>query len=214
MRVMNDAVTARRRRGRPPKRIDDRFDTREMLVRCGVEVLTESGFSATGIDVILRRVGVPKGSFYHYFESKEAFGRAVIAAYADYFARKLDRVLGDESRPPLERIAAFVEGAALGMARFEFRRGCLVGNLGQEMANLPVAYRAQLEGVLQDWEARVTRCLEAAQLAGQIDEGVDCARMAAFFWTGWEGAVLRAKLVRSTMPLHVFSEGFFKALAS
>lgn len=176
-------------------------------------VLTETGFSATGIDAILRQVGVPKGSFYHYFDSKEAFGSAVIAAYAEYFARKLDRVLCDQNREPLDRIAVFVDSAAQGMARFDFRRGCLVGNLGQEMASLPAAFRTQLEAVLQDWEARMTRCLKAAQQAGQIAADIDCARMAAFFWTGWEGAVLRAKLVRSATPLHVFGEGFFKALA-
>ena len=210
---MNTNIPAPRRRGRPPKRIDDRFDTRELLLRCGMAVLTETGFSATGIEAILRQAGVPKGSFYHYFDSKEAFGSAVITTYADYFARKLDHFLGDETRPPLERIAAFVDSAAQGMERFDFRRGCLVGNLGQEMASLPLAFRAQLERVLQDWEARMTRCLQAAQQAGQIGADVDCARMAAFFWTGWEGAVLRAKLVCSSAPLHVFRDGFFQALA-
>lgn len=184
-----------------------------MLVRCGVAMLTETGFSATGIDTILRQASVPKGSFYHYFDSKEAFGREVISSYAEYFARKLDRVLCDEARAPLARILAFVDNAAQGMARFDFRRGCLVGNLGQELMNLPAAFRAQLEDVLQDWEARMTRCLQAAQQAGQIDADVDCARMAAFFWTGWEGAVLRAKLVSSPAPLHIFLEGFLKALA-
>ena len=54
--------------------------------------------------------------------------------YAGYFARKLDRCLLDASRQPLARIAAFVEEAKAGMQRFEYRRGCLVGNLG------PVSY--------------------------------------------------------------------------
>ncbi|MCB1960284.1 MAG: TetR/AcrR family transcriptional regulator [Rhodocyclaceae bacterium] len=209
---MNDMTTPVRRRGRPPKRFDDQFDTRQALVRCGMAVLTEKGFSATGIDSVLRQVGVPKGSFYHYFDSKEAFGREVIAAYADYFARKIDAALDDTSRPPLARLQAFVDDAAAGMARFDFRRGCLIGNLGQEMASLPEAYRAQLEAVFADWERRVARCLAAAQAAGEIGAGVDCARMAAFFWTGWEGAVLRAKLVRAATPLHLFADEFIKAL--
>lgn len=59
-----------RRRGRPPRQRDGLTDARELLMRAGLEVLTEKGFSATGIEEILSRVGVPKGSFYHYFDSK------------------------------------------------------------------------------------------------------------------------------------------------
>ncbi len=105
-----------RRRGRPPRQREDLADTRELLLRAGLEVLTEKGFSATGIDEILGRAGVPKGSFYHYFASKEAFGLALIERYGEFFARKLDRHLGNRGLPPLERLQAFVDDARAGMA--------------------------------------------------------------------------------------------------
>ncbi len=201
-----------RRRGRPPKRPEHSLETRELLLRAGLEVLTEKGFSSTGIDEILKRVGVPKGSFYHYFDSKEAFGAALIERYARYFAYKLERHFGDSSKQPLARLWAFVEDARTGMARHEFRRGCLIGNLGQEMAALPESYRASLIAVFHDWESRLARCLEAAQHRGEIPASVDCEQAAAFFWIGWEGAVLRAKLERSAKPLAVFARGFFAGL--
>ena len=93
---MTDSIPPRR--GRPPKVNRDNPDTRDALVRCGTEILTEQGFLSTGIDTVLSRVGVPKGSFYHYFQSKEDFGHAVLENYAGYFARKLDRCLLDASR--------------------------------------------------------------------------------------------------------------------
>ena len=201
-----------RRRGRPPKRPEHSLETRELLLRAGLEVLTEKGFSSTGIDEILKRVGVPKGSFYHYFENKEAFGAALIERYARYFAYKLERHFGDSSKQPLARLWAFVEDARTGMARHEFRRGCLIGNLGQEMAALPESYRASLIAVFHDWESRLARCLEAAQHRGEIPASVDCEQAAAFFWIGWEGAVLRAKLERSAKPLDVIALGFFAGL--
>ena len=201
-----------RRRGRPPKRPEHSLETRELLLRAGLEVLTEKGFSSTGIDEILKRVGVPKGSFYHYFDSKEAFGAALIERYARYFAYKLERHFGDSSKQPLARLWAFVEDARTGMARHEFRRGCLIGNLGQEMAALPESYRASLIAVFHDWESRLARCLEAAQQRGEIPASVDCEQAAAFFWIGWEGAVLRAKLERSAKPLDVIALGFFAGL--
>jgi len=201
-----------RRPGRPPKLTASRFETREALIRCGTELLTEKGFNSTGIDEVLKRVGVPKGSFYHYFESKDDFGLAVIDNYATYFARKLDRWLLAEGRPPLARIADFVADARAGMARFDFRRGCLIGNLGQELGALNEVYRERLEAVFGDWQTRLACCLAAARAAGEIAPHADCEQLATFFWIGWEGAVLRAKLVRSTAPLDLFTETFFAGL--
>lgn len=197
-----------RRRGRPPNAIGGYRETREALCRAGVAALTEKGFSATGIDEILKSVEVPKGSFYNFFPSKEAFGAELIARYAEYFVRKLDRYLLDSSMSPLERVQAFCVDAERGMGRFGFSRGCLIGNLGQEMGALPEAYRVQLTAVLVDWQTRLARCLEEAKSAGEIAETTDCARWSSFFWIGWEGAVLRAKLERKAAPLRVFAELF------
>ena len=210
---MHSAATQKRRRGRPPKDATGPNETREALVRAGLEVLTEQGFSASGIDGILRRVGVPKGSFYHYFASKDAFGTELIERYADYFARKLDRFLTDETLPPLQRLRAFMADARDGMARYDFKRGCLVGNLGQEVAALPEHYRERIGRVFDDWQRRVETCLSAAKQAGEIPPGADCRRLAAVFWIGWEGAVLRAKLERRAAPLEAFSEFFLAGIA-
>jgi TetR/AcrR family transcriptional regulator, transcriptional repressor for nem operon len=205
---MPDTITLPRKRGRPPKVEGDYRETRTLLLRAGVAALTEKGFSATGIDEVLKSVNVPKGSFYHFFDSKEAFGAELITLYNDYFVRKLDQFLLDDSQTPLRRIDAFCLDAERGMERFGFRRGCLVGNLGQEMNTLPEAFRTQLTDVLLDWQARTERCLEAAKATGEISIRSDCARLAAFFWIGWEGAVLRAKLERRAEPLRIFADCF------
>jgi TetR/AcrR family transcriptional repressor of nem operon len=209
---MESMLSTKRRQGRPPKSAEGYSETRESLMKAGLEVLTEKGFSASGIDEILRRVSVPKGSFYHYFSSKDAFGVELIDRYAAYFASKLDRLLTDESLSPLQRLKNFAADATKGMARHNFKRGCLVGNLGQEMGGLPEEFRGQLRGVFSDWQKRVETCLKAAKKAGEIPSSSDCARLAAVFWIGWEGAVLRAKLERSAEPLKLFSEFFFASL--
>ncbi|KAB1070542.1 acrylate utilization transcriptional regulator AcuR [Methylobacterium planeticum] len=206
------ALVPPRRRGRPPKCAAGESQTREALLRAGVVALSERGFSATGLDAILRAVGVPKGSFYHYFPSKDAFGAALIGRYAAAFAARLDRRLLDESRPPLERLRAFADDARASMARHDFRRGCLVGNLGQETGVLPEPFRDALHNALLDWQARTARCLEAARAAGEIAPEADCAALAAYFWIGWEGAVLRAKLERSPAPLDLFADTFLAGL--
>ncbi len=170
---------------------------------------TQRGFQVTGIEEILKRVGVPKGSFYHFFPSKKVFGEAVIANYAQYFQKKLDRTLGDAKGSPLARLRAFTREARDGMGRFSFQRGCLVGNLGQELGGLDDEFRGQLESVLLSWQRRTAECLREARTAGELAKGTDVDKLAEFFWIGWEGAILRAKLQRSPEPLDLFADIFF-----
>jgi TetR/AcrR family transcriptional repressor of nem operon len=186
-----------------------RFDTRTALIRFGTEMCTERGFQVTGIDEVLKHVGVPKGSFYHFFSSKREFGEAVIDNYAQYLSRKLDRLLSDPKRRPLERLAAFTREAQQGVAKYQFRRGCLVGNLGQELGGLDDVFRRRLEAVLLSWQKRTAQCLAEALHAGDLPAGSNVDRLAEFFWIGWEGAILRAKLSRSVAPMKNFTEIFF-----
>ena len=200
------------RRGRPPNIEREFTDTREALLRSGMEMLTEQGFATTGIDAVLKRINVPKGSFYNYFKNKEAFGQEVLQQYALYFARKLDHCLLNEQVSPIQRISDFVEDAKSGMIKHEFRRGCLVGNLGQEVIVLPDSFRWALESILLDWQERLAACLVLAVQQGQIHPDSDCNELAAYFWIGWEGAVLRAKLVQNVSPLDTFFRGFLAGI--
>lgn len=205
-------LSSKPRRGRPPKVARENADTRAELIRSGLAHLTENGFASSGIDKILKTVGVPKGSFYFYFSSKEAFGLAVLDSYAVYFAKKLDLWLLDENAVPLQRIVNFVEDAKQGMARFQFKRGCLVGNLGQEVDQLPESFRPVLIAIFNAWQTRVATCLTLAKAHGQIAAEADCEALAEFFWTGWEGAVSRAKLEQSATPLDKYIHQFLSGL--
>lgn len=183
---MNLPIT-KPRRGRPPKVSRENQDTKAELIRSGLEQLTERGFTSSGVDKILKKVGVPKGSFYHYFASKEAFGQAVIEQYANYFANKLNACLLDESYPPLARINNFVNDAKMGMIRYQFKRGCLVGNLGQEIELLPESFRQPLIEILLCWQHCIANCLKTAQMQGDISNTANCEQLAEYFWIGWEG---------------------------
>ena len=80
------------------------------------------------------------------------------------------------------------------------------------MGALPEEFRHQLVQVLEDWQARTANCLRLAQDLGDLDERHDPDTLAAFFWIGWEGAVLRAKLERCADPLRCFADTFFITL--
>lgn len=198
--------------GSPPTRRAARGDTREALIRCGTELCTERGFQVTGIEEVLKRVGVPKGSFYHFFTTKRQFGEAVIQNYARYFHGRLNATLGDETVPPLMRLRNFIKQAERGMAKFDYRRGCLVGNMGQELGGLDDDFRKQLEDVLLSWQSATADCLRDAAAHGELSADADAEQLAAFFWIGWEGAILRAKLTRNAEPMRLFADLFFELL--
>src|SRR5690606_21062680 len=140
--------------------------------------------------------------------SKKDFGLAGIDAYADYFCSKLQRILDNPHVAPLQRLHGFVIEAERGMEKHHFQRGGVVGNLGQELAGLDDQFRERLEHVLKLWEKQTSRCLKTAQEVGEISVSFDADQLAEFFWIGWEGAILRAKLTQSSRPMHVFADGF------
>lgn len=198
-----------KRRGRPPRQTRETLtDTRALLIQSGTAALTEYGFTATGIDGILKLVGVPKGSFYYYFDSKEAFGLAILDNYRRYFAHKLEQTLQDTSKLPLQRLQSFVDDAKVGMAKYHFRRGCLIGNLNQEICGLPESFHALLLETLDEWQGYLAVCFREAQSAGQLPASADCQMLARFFWIGWEGAVMRARLTKNCEPLDLFMNMF------
>ncbi len=181
-------------------------DARERLIVRGVNVLSEHGFAATGLDSLLKESRVPKGSFYYYFRSKSDFVLVVIDRYAELWDRKLRRILGNVAMPPLERIERYIDESTAGMKKYGFKRGCLVGNLGQELGSLDPAIATRLAEVLDAWALHMEACLLDARAAGDIHASLNPKTLAQFFWTSWEGAVLRAKVQRSTLPIEHFKE--------
>lgn len=206
MQKNNDKKT----RGRPAKSGRHSDDTKANIIRSGIEHFTEFGFSASGLDKILKKASIPKGSFYHYFENKEAFGLTVIAHYDDYFLRKLITHLTNENLAIEDRLMGFVNDAKAGIEKYEFKRGCLVGNLEQEIALLPDSHREKLFQVMQGWQSKI-----AAYISDLHPEWhwTECESLSEFFWLGWEGAVSRCKLVRSTQPIDLFIHHFLQILS-
>lgn len=203
-----------KRRGRPRKNLKSREDTRQLLLRSGLELMTEQGYVSTGLDKILKKAEVPKGSFYYYYDSKDAFGLAVMRSYGDYFLNKLNKSLRLMDLTPLERIGHFVESAKAGMQRYDFKRGCLVGNLAQEVTALPDEFRSELNQILLSWESLLSDCLDQAKLSNEVNSSMNSRQMAHFFWIGWEGAVMRARLLQSNEPLSEFYLGFLHLIKS
>jgi TetR/AcrR family transcriptional regulator, transcriptional repressor for nem operon len=188
----------------------EKKDTRSDIIKTGTELISRQGYNATGIEMVLKEAGVPKGSFYHYFKSKEEFGLAVMDVFADYYSQRMSTLLQDTALSPLNRIRTLLEGSLQRFSNNQCSKGCLIGNLGQEMADQNERFRARLDEIFDDWRTLFAACLQEAQTAEELDSRVNAAAMASFILSGWEGAILRAKVMKSPQPLQDFIDVLFK----
>lgn len=189
-----------------------RDGTRALLIRIGTEILSEKGFDSTGLEEVLRRADVPKGSFYHYFKSKADFGIAVIDNYDYLWEQKITWILRDPSVAPRRRIENYVAECAYGLEKYAFKRGCLIGNMAQELGSLNDLFRERILRVFASWAQTMQHCLLDAREQGQIAADADIGKLSKFFWYSWEGAILQCKLERSTAPIFDFSAIFLSMI--
>ncbi len=185
---------------------------RSRILERGAALVHAKGFNNAGLKEILDASGAPKGSFYFYFKSKEAFGLALIEEYGAGFRKLAGAVLLDPARPPLSRLRRFFEALAQRVADGEYRLGCPIGNLVLEMSGLSEAMRERLQAAMLWMRGLIVHQLEEARLDGAVLPGLDIPETARFILSAWQGAVMAAKLERSREPLDAFFTVIFETL--
>ena len=189
-----------------------RVDCREQLLNAGVAALHSKGFNGCGVQEITEAAGVPKGSFYNYFESKEAFSAEVLEHYWEQGAKKNLAILSDESIPALERLKTYFTQRAEVHEAGHYERGCMLGNLATEVTGQSRLVRDRLAGLFAGWVRVVGNCVREAQQNGEIDSSIDPMTLAGFLVNAWQGGVMRAKVDRDSSSLDHFFEVVFSRL--
>jgi TetR/AcrR family transcriptional repressor of nem operon len=179
-------------------------EVRRRLLAAGLDLVHARGFAASGVKDITDAAGVPKGSFYAYFPSKEAFAAAILEYYwADIEMRLLPILKADGLAQ--ERISRFFHALADEHEAGDFLLGCLVGNLSLELGGSSDPVRAELVRILERWDEAVTACVRSGQGgSGGIRADLDAAELASRLIEAWEGAALRGKVTRSRIPYDRF----------
>lgn len=186
--------------------------TKQRLLEAGLAMLLERGYHDLGIQPLLSATGIPKGSFYHHFKSKEDFALQVIDIYMEEVHQGLDICLGDESKPPLERVRAFFE-ASQEKYRREGYLGCLLGGLGQELSGVSEVFRRKVDWCFSEIARRIAACLEQAHRRGELPAETNPRKLADLLVNCWEGAALRCRLLRDPAPLQAMLDFYFRSVA-
>lgn len=195
------------RRGPKPKP-----GTRSNLIEAGLRMFHTEGYAATGVQGIAESVGVPKGSFYNHFPSKEAFGAEVLDAYFDRNEGKLRNMLGDPKIAPLSRLEAYFDDRIEAFRLAGFVKGCLLGNISAEIADHSAIMREHLADHFASWSKFFESCIAQAQQDGAVQSRLPAGLLARFVLNSWEGALLRMRAERSDQPLLEFKTVVFDVL--
>jgi TetR/AcrR family transcriptional repressor of nem operon len=180
-------------------------ETRRKLLDEGVDVFLRQGFHGAGLLAVLSRVGVPKGSFYNYFASKEAFGAEVVRHYAAEFDARLDAVAERSGKDAAGALRRFFRELTSEFARAGYGGGCLVGNLSGQLEESELC-RAAMADALKGWAGRIAQVVARGQEQKSFRRDLGAEEIAAFVLDSWEGAVLRMKVERSDRPLRRWIE--------
>lgn len=172
-------------------------ETRQHILDVAMSLMTQKGYTAVGLAELVASAGIPKGSFYYYFASKEEFGQALLEAY---FAAYLDRVdaLLHAPGPAAQRLLAYFRDWADTQGSAHPEGKCLVVKLGSEVCDASEAMRLVLQRGTEAIIGRIAQCIEAGRQDGSIAN--DAPDLAESLYQLWLGASLLAKLGQRTAP--------------
>lgn len=176
-------------------------NTRERVLSAGEALILGRGFSAVGLSEILSQAAVPKGSFYHYFQSKEGFGVALLVRYFDTYEARLATLLQDQGHSARERLLAYFDGWRQLHAASDCHRACLAVKLAAEVSDLSEPMREALHTGMARIVAQLTGAVRACQADGSLSADVNAEQLAQSLYAMWIGASLLAKVDRSLLPI-------------
>jgi TetR/AcrR family transcriptional repressor of nem operon len=172
------------------------------------------GYTATSLDDVLRESGVGKGSFYHFFRSKEELGHAILDTIVQGFiARTVDPCFSDAAVKPITQIRCFLDRVVATQRAGNCVGGCPLGNLASELSDVHEGFREKLAEVFSTWRARLTRALEQAQRRGEAREECRPESVAHFVVASLEGAILMAKVTKDIRVMEQCVEELQRYLA-
>ncbi|SMP66368.1 TetR/AcrR family transcriptional regulator [Anoxynatronum buryatiense] len=182
-------------------KMDKKQLKRNEIIEKTIHTIYRQGYHGTGIQELADAAGIPKGSFYNYFESKEEYAIQALRFYHQQLKDHLLVVLKNTSMPPKERVKAFFIGNIQKMEGFHYQMGCLVGNFSEEMGDLNDRIAATADEILSAVVEEIAQCLsEEPTLVTHSHQ------MAEFLVNSFQGAMVRMKSSRNRRPLDVFVE--------
>lgn len=168
--------------------------TRSALIEEGIQQLSEHGYHGTGIKQVLDAVKVPKGSFYNYFGSKEAYVAEIILEYNHQALTMFDEFVDQSTLPALDQLKTIYEFMLNKFVDNSCQKGCLIGSIAAEIGNTFELCQKAMQASVNDWLSRLTALVSRAQTEGTIRKDIPSNDLAELIWSAWEGSLIKMKM--------------------
>jgi TetR/AcrR family transcriptional repressor of nem operon len=178
----------------------DALDVRDKILATGQRIMGGKGFSAVGLNEVLTAAGVPKGSFYHYFGSKEAFGEALLEDYFASYLAEMEGIFRLPGQTKAQQVAAYFQSWRDNQSFDDCQGKCLAVKLGAEVADLSASMRAALKRGTAGIIARLAQALRQGVEDGSLSLDDAPENVAQSLYQLWLGASVMVKIVRTPQP--------------
>jgi len=188
-------------------------EIRKELLGQGIEMFISQGYHGTGIQEVVNRVGIPKGSFYNYFKSKEDYGSEVIREYSKEFKLFLKVIVEESEKNAYTALRKYFDLLIMRYEDKKCREGCLFGNLAAEISDSSELGRKTISGCIKEWKDMMIEIIRRGQAQKRIRADIKPDKTADFLINSIEGAVLRMKIESDTGPIKQFKELFLQYIS-
>ncbi|MBS9954289.1 TetR/AcrR family transcriptional regulator [Vibrio alginolyticus] len=175
-------------------------DTRQHILDVGYELIVNRGFTSVGLSELLKKAAVPKGSFYHYFKSKEQFGEAMIQDYFTKYFERLNARFTNTELSGYQRLMSYFEEMVKVEDDVCNANKCLLVKLSAEVSDLSESMRLALRQGADKTIQALADCIDIGIQDGSIPNG-DGALLARQIYYLWNGASLLNKLYQDQAAL-------------
>jgi len=180
-------------------------ENKQHIIRKGLKALYRKGYNATGVKEIADAAGIPKGSFYNYFSSKEEFALEAMRFFTERELEAMQQILTDPDTPPLDRVRKLYRckiEQLIDQGSFSF--GCFLCNITLEMADVSEAIAREATHCFTREYEPLRICLREAQTGGALDPSRNSDLLSHLIRNSWLGALAIMKANKSAAPLEEF----------
>lgn len=178
---------------------------KETLLLEGMNQLFAHGYHGMTIGGVLDVAGVPKGSFYHHFASKEAFAVAVIDRYGGFHQHQLRKAAASSTLSTAELLTGYFRELVRLFLGSGYRHGDLVGKLATEVTSSSPPLRAKLAELVRDWRRELEDLLAEGVAAGDVREDLSVTDLSAAVHALFDGAFVVALSTRDPEALEAIT---------
>lgn len=176
-------------------------DVRQHILDQGKAIITRKGYAGVGLNEILTAADVPKGSFYHYFKSKELFGEAMLADYVQQYRIEMDSLLSQPGKTAAQGLMDYWASWFVDSSDSSDGCRCLVVKLSSEVADMSEPMRTTLRDGTNGIIERLTATIELGMADASLAAVAEPARLAQTLYQMWLGAAMLTKLRRDNSAM-------------